>query len=110
MLNPITYAENVVGDFLRYQLTTYPFADLNLFAQMRALLNIEQTRSTPLLRGPFISLSRAFQVGASMESLCHEGILHTHLARLAPHTSVYGHQEEAFRAIHDKRTTLVSTG
>ena len=24
MLNPITYTETVVGDFLRYQLTTYP--------------------------------------------------------------------------------------
>jgi hypothetical protein len=23
-LNPITYTEKVVGDFLRYQLTTYP--------------------------------------------------------------------------------------
>jgi len=30
MLNPITYTERVVGDFLRYPLTTYPFADRGL--------------------------------------------------------------------------------
>ena len=33
--NPINYAESVVSDFLRYQLTTYPFADASLHAQMR---------------------------------------------------------------------------
>lgn len=110
MLNPITYAEHVVGDFLRYQLTTYPFADPRLFAQMRSLLSLEQTRSTPLLRGPFISLSRAFKAGARIDALVREGILHPHLVQLAPHPSVYGHQEQAFRAIAEKRTTLVSTG
>ena len=35
MLNPITYTENVVEDFLRYQMTTYSFADPNLHRQMR---------------------------------------------------------------------------
>jgi ATP-dependent helicase YprA (DUF1998 family) len=110
MLNPITYAEHVVGDFLRYQLTTYPFAAPHLFAQMRALLNLEQSRSTPLLRGPFISLSRAFKAGAPIEALAREGILHPHMARLAQHPSVYGHQEQAIRAVAQKRTTLVSTG
>ena len=26
MLNSITYSEKIVSDFLRYQITTYPFA------------------------------------------------------------------------------------
>ena len=47
MLNPITYTEQVVSDFLRYQLSTYAFADDKLYQQMRELLNLEQTRSTP---------------------------------------------------------------
>jgi hypothetical protein len=50
MLNPITYTERVVGDFLRYQLTTYPFADRGLHHQMRRLLNFEKTRATPFSR------------------------------------------------------------
>ncbi len=39
MLNPITYTEDVVRDFLRYQLTTCPFADERLHEQMRRLLS-----------------------------------------------------------------------
>jgi hypothetical protein len=50
-LNPITYTENVVGDFLKYQLTTYGFADPRLRDQLRRLLSLDETRRTPLLQG-----------------------------------------------------------
>lgn len=110
MLNPITYTEKIVGDFLRYQLTTYPFADKSLNAQMRRLLSLEYTRATPLLKGPYISLSRSFRRGAAIKDLVKEGLLHPHLAALAPHQQVFGHQETAIRAIATGRTTLISTG
>jgi hypothetical protein len=93
MLNPITYTERVVGDFLRYQLTTYPFAARRLHEQMRRLLNLEETRATPLLKGPYISLSRSFRRGARLSDLVAQGVLHAHLPNLAPHPHVYGHQE-----------------
>ena len=60
-LNPIVYTEKVVRSFLRYQLTAYPFADERLLAQMRTLLSLDQTRNSPLLKGPYISLSRPFR-------------------------------------------------
>jgi len=110
MLNPITYTEQVVSDFLRYQLSTYAFADESLYKQMRELLNLEQTRNTPLLKGPFISLSRTFRQGASLEQLVSEGVLHPHIRQLSPYPSAYLHQEQAFRAIHAGQTTLVATG
>lgn len=110
MLNPITYTEKVVADFLRYQITTYPFADNRLYEQMRERLSLEQTRETPLLQGPFISLSRSFQRGAKLQDLASEGVLHPHIATLAPYPHTYGHQERAYRAIAEGRTTLVSTG
>ncbi|MCH9662645.1 MAG: DEAD/DEAH box helicase [Gammaproteobacteria bacterium] len=110
MLNPITYTENVISDFLRYQITTYPFADPHLYNQMRTLLNLEETRATPLLRGPYISLSRSFRQGATITDLVGEGVLHPHLANLAEYPHVYGHQEEAIRAITSQRHTIVSTG
>jgi len=66
MLNPITYTENIIKDFLKYQLTAYPFADPDFYEQMRTLLNLEETRSTPLLKGPYISLSRSFREGAKV--------------------------------------------
>lgn len=89
MLNPIVYTEKVVSDFLRYQLTAYPFADQNLYEQMRTLLNLETTRSTPLMQGPYISLSRVFRQGASITELINEGIFHPHMQRLIPYPSVY---------------------
>ena len=111
-LNPIAYTENVVGSFLRYQLTAYPFADPRLHKQMRDLLSLDQTRKSPLLKGPYISLSRPFRQGAAIQSLVDEGLLHPHLGdRISSKiTNLYSHQERAIRAISAGRTTLVSTG
>lgn len=111
-LNPIAYTENVVRSFLRYQLTAYPFADPGLHAQMRELLSLDETRQSPLLKGPYVSLSRPFRIGATIQSLVAEGILHSHLLERIPETirRLYGHQERAIRAIVDGQTTLVATG
>ena len=111
-LNPIAFTEKVVRSFLRYQLTAYPFADENLPSQMRELLSLDQTRQSPLLKGPYISLSRPFRQSISIDELVSEGIFHPHVRRRNPEsiTHVYDHQEEAIRAIHAGQTTLVSTG
>ncbi len=111
-LNPIAYTEKVVRSFLRYQLTAYPFADVRLLEQMRALLSLDQTRASPLLKGPYVSLSRPFRQGASVDALVQAGVFHPHMRQRIPDaiTHVYGHQEEAIRAIGSGRTTLVATG
>jgi len=111
-LNPIVFTENVVKSFLRYQFTTYSFTDERLRSQMRELLSLDSTRTSPLLRGPYVSLSRPFREGATVEALVAEGLLHPHMRQRIPDTitNLYGHQEEAIRAIADGRTTLVSTG
>ena len=111
-LNPIAYTEAVVKSFLRYQLTAYPFSDQRLHRQMRALLSLDETRRSPLLKGPYISLSRPFRQGAAVAALVEEGILHPHLKERIPKriTHLYSHQEQAIRAIADGRATLISTG
>ena len=111
-LNPIVYTEKVVRSFLKYQLTAYPFADERLFDQMRELLNLEQVRRTPLLHGPYVSLSRGFREGSSVEQLCEEGVFHPHMRQLIPSAiaNVYGHQEKAIRSVSAGKSTLVSTG
>ena len=109
-LNPVAYTEKVVSSFLRYQLTTYPFADPDLHTQMRKLLSLEETRRSPLLQGPYVSLSRSFRAGATVRDLVREGVLHPGMETLIPYSRVYGHQERAIRAIHAGQTTLVSTG
>ncbi|MCL4079469.1 DEAD/DEAH box helicase [Coriobacteriia bacterium Es71-Z0120] len=111
-LNPIAFTENVVKNFLRYQYTTYALADDRLAQQMRDLLSLGAARRSPLLRGPYISLSRPFREGCSIEDAINEGLLHPALRQRIPAgvTHLYGHQEEAIRAIAAGRTTLVSTG
>ena len=111
-LNPVAYTENVVRSFLRYQLTAYPFADPGLHQQMRELLSLDRTRRSPLLKGPYVSLSRPFRGGSAVESLVAEGLLHPHLReRIPAHiTHLRSHQEQAIRAIVAGRTTLISTG
>jgi hypothetical protein len=111
-LNPIAFTEKVLASFLKYQLTAYPFADERLHKQMRGLLSLDQSRQSPLLKGPYISLSRPFRQGVSAESLVAEGLIHRVLAeRLPPGmTNLYGHQEDAIRAMRAGQTTLISTG
>ena len=111
-LNPVAYTEKIVRSFLRYQLTAYPFADEHLHEQMRQLLSLDETRQSPLLKGPYISLSRSFRKGASVDGLIREGLLHPHMRQRIPAdiTHLYGHQEEAIRAITSGKTTLISTG
>ena len=109
-LNPISFTEQVVSDFLRYQLTTYPLADADLHAQMRALLRLEESRSTPLRQGPFVSLSRPFKSGATIDELVRGGVLHEGMRIIATYPRVRAHQEIAIRAIHEGETTLVATG
>ena len=101
-INPIISTERVVGSFLKYQLTAYPFADEHLHQQMRTLLSLDDTRDTPLLKGPYISLSRSFRRGAAIDDLISEGLFHPHMRQRVPAeiTHVYGHQEQAIRAIH----------
>lgn len=96
-LNPIAYTENVVRSFLRYQLTAYPFADPGLHAQMRDLLSLDHTRQSPLLEGPYVSLSRPFRERAAVETLVDQGLLHPYLRDRIPDdiTHLYSHQESA---------------
>ena len=111
-INPTAYTEKIVRSFLKYQLSAYPFADGRLHGQMRELLSVDKVRRTPLLRGPYISLSRGFRAGATVAKLVTDGIFHPHMRQIIPAsiTNVYGHQERAVRAVHAGQTTLVSTG
>jgi hypothetical protein len=46
---------------------------------MRELLSVDKVRRTPLLRGPYISLSRGFREGVSVQQLIGEGVFHPHM-------------------------------
>ncbi len=109
-LNPISFPETVVSSFLRDQLTAYRFANSRRHAQMRELLSLEKTRATPLLKGPYVSVSRGFRPGRKLKGLSADGVVPPALAGLAPFPSVRAHREAAIRSVREGRTTVVSTG
>lgn len=109
-LNPLAYTEKIVKNFLRYQLTSFAFSDESLERQLRERLSLDATRETPLLKGPYVSLSQAFQKGATIDDLVRNGLLHPHMKQLVDFPEVFKHQEQAIGAIHGGQTTIISTG
>lgn len=89
-LNPVTYTEGVFVDFLRCELTTYPFADGRLYPQMRTSPFLVESRQTPLLRGSHVSPSRSFRQGFRVSELITEGLPHSHLRHLVQHPTLCG--------------------
>lgn len=91
-LNPVVYTEKVLLSFLRYQITAYRFEDGRLRSQMRELLSLDETRRSPLMQGPYVSLSRPFRQGAAVDELIADGLFHPHMRQRIPPeiTHVYG--------------------
>lgn len=75
MFNPVVFTERVVRDFLRCQLTTWPFADAEMHKQLRGLVNLEQSRNAPLPRGPYVNPSRHFCEGPARSQRVKESVL-----------------------------------
>lgn len=109
ILNPVSFAEEVNSKYLKYQLTAFPIADPELQAQAYQQLT-GMGNASPLIKGPYLSLSRAFMVGSDLEELAKDGIVHPRLPRLAEYHRMFMHQDKALRAILDGKHTLISTG
>jgi len=77
---------------------------------MRQLLSISEAMRSPLVKGPYISLSRAFKAGVAVRDLVAEGVLHPFMENLIPYPALFGHQGKAIRAIVSGKSTLISTG
>lgn len=109
-LNPIPFTREVTEQFRKYQLTAFPIADPTLAEQARALLGSGAFRSSPLTKGPYVSLARGFLPGASLADLAAEGAVHPALATIAEYPSLFAHQEKTLRAVIAGKHVLVSTG
>lgn len=108
-INPIKFAKDVNENFLNYQLTAFPFTDEDLNNQAKELLK-GKFGDSPMIKGPYISLSKSFLEGESLQELINNGIAHPALAGIAPFPALFKHQERAFKAIIDDFHCLVSTG
>ncbi|HWI53148.1 MAG TPA: DEAD/DEAH box helicase, partial [Symbiobacteriaceae bacterium] len=109
-INPILFSHQVNEQFRRYQLTAFPLTDADLYAQVREMLTSTPGGENPLVKGPYVSLSRSFQQGAAVADLVADGEAHPKLAKIAEYPRLFAHQEEAFRAARAGRHCLISTG
>ncbi len=108
-INPIQFASQVNTRFLDYQLTAFPLTDPDLAAQARAMLRGMLGRS-PLIQGPYISLSKSFRLGADLRDLAQAGIVHPALPGLAPYPVLFAHQDETLRQVNAGKHCLIATG
>ena len=108
-INPIKFAKDVNENFLNYQLTAFPFTDEDLNNQAKELLK-GKFGNSPMIKGPYISLSKSFLEGESISDLVEKGIAHPALQGIAPFPTLFKHQERAFNSISNGYHCLVSTG
>lgn len=108
-INPIRFANEVNENFLNYQLTAFPFTDENLNKQAKTLIKGDGT-SSPMIKGPYVSLSKSFLEGMSIKELEKMGKVHPALQGVSPFPTLFKHQEKALLNIQQDKHCLVSTG
>jgi len=109
-INPIRFGQQVNEQFLRYQHTAFPLADPELARQARELLRGRGLTGSPLFKGPYITLSRAYAWGCDLHELAEEGKVHPALPGIAPYPQLFAHQERALEAILRGQHCLIVTG
>ena len=108
-LNPIRFAYDVNQQFLRYQLTAFPMSDPDLADQAKKMLS-GAGRESPLVKGPYLSLSRAFQEGKLLQQIVDEGVIHPAVAGVAEYPVLFAHQQETLEAVKRNKSVLLTTG
>ncbi|HNS17346.1 MAG TPA: DEAD/DEAH box helicase [Bacteroidales bacterium] len=109
IFNPIKFANNVNSKFLNYQLTAFPLSDPDLSEQARQLLK-GGIDFKPLIKGPYVSISRSFKWGRNLKDLANKGYVHPALPGLSDYPQMFMHQDKALQEISKGRHCLISTG
>ena len=108
-INPITFANRVNRQFLRYQMTSFPLSDKHIADQANTQI-LGEHGSSPLVKGPYVSLSRAYKMGPAVSDLVEEGKLHPAIRGIAQYPNVFKHQAESLDAVQAGNHVIVSTG
>ena len=100
------FASEVNLQYLRFQLTEHRLTDPRLGDQLRDLL---WRSDSPLVKGPFVSISRSLEEGRSVHELVQEKVLHPKMETIIPFKTIFKHQEEALRAVETGKDVLITT-
>jgi len=109
-IKPVAFARTVNEQFLRYQLTAFPIADEALARQAEESIRGTGARPTPLIKGPCLSLAKAFQMGPRIQDLLAGGVLHPALPGIVEYPELFAYQGETLDRVHQGFHCVVSTG
>ncbi|MFZ5786791.1 MAG: DEAD/DEAH box helicase, partial [Acidobacteriota bacterium] len=111
-LNPVHFGAEVIDQFGRYLMTTFPIADHDMETQVREHLRHDIGGERLIAKGPYVYLNRPFEEGPTVDELCAEKTLGLHpaLRGVFRFETVHKHQELALRAIKAGKHTVVATG
>jgi len=111
-INPIQTGKEVIDQYGRYLLSTFPIAHSDLEKQFKDILRHGLGGERLLSKGPYVFLNRPFEQGPGIEDLIQEKELNLHpaLKGIFPYESLHKHQELAIRSIKLGKHTIVSTG
>lgn len=109
-LNPVQFGKDVIDQFGRYLMTTFPVADERLAAQVRARLRHTVGSDSLLYKGPYVYLNQPFEPGPPLTDLTRAGTLHRALEGIFPYDSLHKHQSDALQAVQAGQHIILSTG
>lgn len=109
-INPISFAQEFNQQFLRYQLTAFPLSDPDLAAQAKTMLSGSLMNESPLVKGPYLSLTRSYKEGDLLEDLANNGIVHPAVAGIADFPRLFAHQQATLDAVKNGMHCLITTG
>lgn len=109
-LNPVQFGKEVIDQFGRYLLTTFPIADERIAQQVRNRLRFTVDDDALLYKGPYVYLNRPFQQGPAIADLIQKNKLHEVMAKVFEYPSLHYHQGEALNAVQSGQNLILSTG
>ncbi len=104
-MQPLALAQHICADYRRYIETTFPILDDALRLQIDEKISSEYL----LWKGPYVSLSQPFTMGASVADLARESILLPTTASIFRGWTLYDHQERAIRRLASGQQTIVAS-
>ncbi len=107
-INPVKFAYQVNQQFINYQLTAFPLSDNDLADQARDMLKAKI--GSPLIKGPYVSLSRSFRLGRNLNDIARAGLVHAALPGLTEHPGLFAHQDKTLDEVMQGNHCLITTG
>lgn len=104
-MQPLALAQDICADYRRYIETTFPILD----SELRRQIDEKITSEYLLWKGPYVSLSRPFTMGASVADLAREDVLLPTTASIFSSWTLYDHQERAVRRLASGKQTIVAS-